>query len=93
MIFVFNSYINIRLPITYGSMAITYGSMAVWQKDKNQAVQIISETSRPSLTTLYGCETWKMNKSNETKLNSIQYQCLKKALQTSSGQTLLALLN
>ena len=33
---------------------------------------------RPVL--LYGCETWKITKNDERKLNSFQYQCLRRIL-------------
>ena len=33
---------------------------------------------RPVL--LYGCETWKITKNDERKLNSFQYKCLRRIL-------------
>ena len=42
---------------------------------------------RPVL--LYGCETWKITKNDERKLNSFQYQCLRRILRIRWQQRMI----
>ena len=42
---------------------------------------------RPVL--LYGCETWKITKKDERKLNSFQYQCLRRILRIRWQQRMI----
>ena len=48
---------------------------AFWYSNQDTKIKTLV---RPVL--LYGCETWKITKKDERKLNSFQYQCLRRIL-------------
>ena len=48
---------------------------AFWYSNQDTKIKTLV---RPVL--LYGCETWKITKNDERKLNSFQYQCLRRIL-------------
>ncbi|KAJ8050635.1 hypothetical protein HOLleu_03917 [Holothuria leucospilota] len=67
--------------INKGRIAFTK-SNKIWkskQVNRKTKLKLYKTTVRPVL--LNGCETWKMNRSDEKKLDSFQYQCLKKIMQ------------
>lgn len=70
-----NSRIN-KARVAFTKLSKIWRSKQYGRKTK---IKLYKTLVRPVL--LYGCETWKMNKSDENRLDSFQYQCLKKALQ------------
>ena len=53
----------------------------VWnsnQTSRNTKIKLYKSIVRPVL--LYGCETWKIIKSDERKLDSFQFKCLKRIM-------------
>ena len=48
---------------------------AFWYSNQDTKIKTLV---RPVL--LYGCETWKITKNDERKLNSFQYKCLRRIL-------------